>query len=105
MTIINQFKHCHPKYFEKFLHICKKLEINEDLLQEGYLSPHNIFLSKIGFLYDYSTFLKEFLDPFFDPNENDKVGAFLAERLLYIFASTYYKVRTAAIITLPKISK
>ena len=103
LTIVNQFKFCHPKYFEKFLKICKKLEINEELLEEGELSPHNIFLAKLNFLYEYSTFLHEFLDPFFDPNENDKVGAFIAERLLYIFANSYFKTRTAPIITLPKI--
>lgn len=105
LSIINQFKYCHPKYFEKFLKICKKLEINENLLEDGNLSPHNIFISKLNFLFEYSAFLQEFLDPFFDPNENDKVGAFIAERLLHIFANTYFKVRTEPIITLPKINR
>lgn len=101
-SLINQFKYCHPKYFEKFLKICKKLEINENILEKSELSPHNIFLAKINFLFDYASFLHEFLDPFFDPSENEKVGAWIGERLLYVFANTYYKVRTAPIITLPK---
>jgi len=105
LTLLKQFQFCHPKYYSIFYDICTRLKVTEKYFWEvGSFSPHNIFLSKFKFFIEYGTFLDDILEHYFDPSFEEKVGAWMAERLLHIFAHQYYKVKTEDFITLPKVN-
>lgn len=103
LTVVKQFQFCHPESYSIFEDILKKLKLNEDMLEIGSISPHNIFLSKNEFFFDYASFLEETLMPYFDENIKEKAGAWIAERLLHLFAHMYYKVKIADFEILPKL--
>lgn len=105
LNIMDQFKHCHPNGFKFFKDLIQnKLKIHENLYENiNAISPHNIFLCKIDFLFQYATFLEEILMPYFDENIDQKYGAWMAERLLHLYAHMYYKVKTEPITILKKI--
>lgn len=102
ITIRDQFRHCHYKYSSIFDEICEKIDVDKSLLERRSFSPHNIFLSKQDFFIQYGNFLKETLTPYFDSNINEKAGAWIAERLLYVFAHSHFKVKTEQIEVLDK---
>lgn len=102
ISIKDQFRHCHYKYFSIFDEICQKIDIDHSLLERRYFSPHNVFVSDMDFFIQYGEFLKKTLTPYFDPNINEKVGAWISERLLYVFAHSHFKVKTEPIEVLDK---
>lgn len=66
------------------------------------ISPHNIFYSNKTFFNQYCQFLNEYLVPTFNENINQKIGAWISERLLHLFAYSNFKVEQKEIIVLPK---
>lgn len=66
------------------------------------ISPHNIFYSNKTFFNQYCQFLNEYLVPTFNENINQKIGAWISERLLHLFAHSNFKVEQKEIIVLPK---
>jgi len=104
-SIIGQFKACHPIQYEIFNEICEKLKIKKESLNSGRMSPHNIFLSHLNFFLEYREFLIDTLSPYFDERSEEKIGAWISERLLHFFAHKYYKVRMSDITTLEKINR
>lgn len=102
VPILNQFRCCHPLYFEMFKEICEKADFNKELLNRNSWSPHNIFISNYSFFIDYGDFLKSTLTPYFNESFNEKVGAWISQRLLFLFAASNYKIKNYEMITLPK---
>lgn len=101
-TIKTQFKCCHPNYCSIYEDILKKYKFNENILSHNMMSPHNIFLSRLDFFLDYGEFLEEVLMNYFDEKYTEKIGAWISERLLHLFANEYFKVKHEPIITLQK---
>lgn len=106
LNIMDQFRYCHPGAFKIFKDIIQnKLKVPEKVYESmNSIPPHNIFLSKIDFFFQYATFLEDILMPYFDEKYTEKYGAWIAERLLYFYSYMYYRIRTEPIITLPKIN-
>ena len=100
--IVHQFRCCHYKYSSIFEEICQKIDIDHSLLERRSFSPHNIFVSEMDFFIQYGDFLKKTLTPYFDSKINEKVGAWISERLLYVFAHSHFKVKTEPIEVLDK---
>lgn len=98
-TIINHFSKFYPDYLNYFLDICKKLNINEELLEKGEINTNNMFLSRIDFFLEYSRFLYNCLTPIYKENKRH-IAEYFSSRLLYVFAHTYFPVKYAPVTTL-----
>jgi hypothetical protein len=101
--IRTQFKYCHPKYSEIFNGICDDLKIPVKILNCNILSPHNIFIANKNFIMKYTTFIKDFLLKYFNEDLEDKAGAWMCERLLYVYCKMNYNLIFKDIIELEKL--
>ena len=104
-SIIKQFYKCHNdaiNIFDNMLNNIKTNNINKKILEEKSLSPHNIFYANKLFFDQYCNFLNENLIQCFNEKYDKKIGAFIAERLLHLFACSNFNVIEKEITTLPK---
>ena len=102
-NIEENLKHCHEEGVYLFDEILAKSSLNKDLIKSIYLNNHNIFYSNKIFFNQYCQFLNDYLVPKFDQKFNKKIGAWLSERLLHLFAHSFFKVEEKEIIVLNKI--
>ena len=102
LNIRENFYSNHRQSKEIFDNILNESNLNKELLKKNKLCPHNIFYSNKLFFDQYCQFLNDHLIKYFDEKYDKKWAAWICERLLHLFAYTYFKVEQKEIIVLPK---